>query len=80
MNEVERELLGALVALERIAGSGEPGPKPGLGEALARVESTARRLPVGSAPDLLHYLGKRSYEKARLFLEGRDPEQGACPR
>ncbi len=80
MNVVERELLDALVGLEGVAGSGAPGPRPGLAEALRRVEEAARRLPAGTSGDLLHYLGKRSYEKARLWLEGKDPEQGACPR
>jgi hypothetical protein len=79
MNTAERELMEALVGFERLVGSGVPGPKPGLGEALARIDAASRRLPVGTPPDLLHYLGKRSYEKARLWLEGKDPEQGVCP-
>jgi len=34
----------------------------------------------GTDPQLLHYLQKKSYEKARLFLQGRDAEnvQGSC--
>lgn len=27
---------------------------------------------------LRHYLGKRSYEKAWILLEGGDPEKGIC--
>jgi hypothetical protein len=39
-----------------------------------------RALPAGTSPDLLHYLHKRSYEKARLWLQGRDAENvdGPC--
>ena len=35
-----------------------------------------------TAPDLLHYLQKKSYEKARLWLESRHPEiqKGGCRR
>jgi hypothetical protein len=80
MNAVEHELLEALVRLERVVGTGAPGPKPGLAEALQGIQDTARRLPPGTSGELLHYLGKRSYEKARLWLEGKDPEQGVCPR
>jgi len=45
-----------------------------------RLEALARKLPRGSNPDLLHYLNRKSYEKARLLLEGRDPEnaRGTC--
>lgn len=80
MNAVEAELLEALRNLEGVVGTGAPGPRPGLAAALAQVESAGRRLPPGTAPDLLHYVQKRSYEKARLWLEGEDPEKGACPR
>lgn len=47
---------------------------------LREIDALLRQLPPGSDPDLLHYLHKRSYEKARLHLQGLDPEQGACPR
>ena len=45
---------------------------------LAELTRLTRSLPPGADPDLLHYLNRRSYEKARLFLEGIDPETGAC--
>jgi len=38
------------------------------------------QLPPQTDPQLLHYLHKKSYEKARLFLQGRDAENqfGNC--
>ena len=45
---------------------------------LAELTRLSRTLPANADPDLLHYLNRRSYEKARLFLEGIDPETGAC--
>ncbi len=45
---------------------------------LTELTRLTRSLPPGADPDLLHYLNRRSYEKARLFLEGIDPETGAC--
>jgi len=40
------------------------------------------QLPPDTDPNLLHYLHRKSYEKARLLLQGRDTEnaQGSCGR
>ena len=43
----------------------------------ARIDELAKQLPRGANPALLHYLQKKSYEKARLFLQGRDAENQA---
>ena len=55
-------------------------PKPSLLPLFALLEELTKQLPRGADPDLLHYLHKKSYEKARLLLEGRDQEneRGAC--
>ena len=45
---------------------------------LTELTRLTRSLPPDADPDLLHYLNRRSYEKARLFLEGIDPETGTC--
>jgi hypothetical protein len=39
-----------------------------------------RQLPRDADPNLLHHLHKKSYEKARLLLEGRGVEnaRGSC--
>jgi len=44
------------------------------------LDELTRKLPPNADPGLLHYLHKKSYEKARLFLEGRDAENqlGNC--
>jgi hypothetical protein len=60
----------------------EANPKPDLQALFADLDELTHRLPKGADPNLLHYLHKKSYGKARLFLEGRDAEnlQGNCPR
>jgi hypothetical protein len=45
-----------------------------------RLDELAGQLPKISDPTLLHYLQKKSYEKARLCLLGRETEnqRGTC--
>lgn len=50
------------------------GEKKDLISIFAKIDRLARQLPSETDPRLLHYLHKRSYEKARLWLQGRDPE------
>ena len=47
-----------------------------------RIDALAASLPPGTDGELRHYLQKKSYEKARLFLEGRfaEIEKGGCLR
>lgn len=52
-------------------------PKPSLLPIFARLDELTRQLPRHADPTLLHYLHKKSYEKARLFLEGREAENQA---
>ena len=52
-------------------------PKPSLLPRFARLDESTRQLPRHADPTLLHYLHKKSYEKARLFLEGREAENQA---
>jgi hypothetical protein len=52
-------------------------PKPDLLQFFARIDELARQLPSDADPALLHYLQKKSYEKARLHLQGRDAENRA---
>ncbi len=49
-------------------------PKPNLLPLFARIDELTEQLPRGTDPTLLHYLHKKSYEKARIFLQGRDAE------
>jgi len=81
MTETEQNILASLVALEQAVESiATSNPKPDLLQLFAQVDELARRLPPGTDPTLLHYLQKKSYQKARLFLEGREAEnqRGNC--
>jgi hypothetical protein len=52
-------------------------PKPDLLPLFTRIDELARQLPSDTDPALLHCLHKKSYEKARFFLQGRDAENRA---
>jgi len=75
---IEQTLLNALVELEQAVNSlRTANPKPDLPARFVRIDELAKQLPRGADPALLHYLQKKSYEKARLFLQGRDAENQA---
>jgi hypothetical protein len=81
MTETERTILHTLLELESaVAAMPTSHPKPNLLPIFNRLDELTRSLPPASDPQLLHYLHKKSYQKARLFLEGRDAEnaQGNC--
>ena len=81
MTETEDAILQALIELDTVVkGMATAKPKPNLLPIFERIDDLARQLPRGTDPQLLHYLHKKSYEKARLFLQGRDAEnvQGSC--
>ncbi len=75
---VETELLAALTHLaETVKAIPTANPKPSLLPIFAQLDELTRQLPRQADPTLLHYLHKKSYEKARLFLQGRDAENQA---
>jgi hypothetical protein len=81
MHVVEKEILAALKQLDTAVKSmPAANPKPDLLQHFARIDELARQLPRDTDPTLLHYMHKKSYEKARLFLNGRDAENqvGNC--
>jgi hypothetical protein len=81
MTETERAILKTLVELDgAVKSMATANPKPNLLPLFARLDELTRALPKDAAPDLLHYLHRKSYEKARLWLEGRDAEnaRGSC--
>ena len=55
-------------------------PKPSLLPLFARLDELTGGLPPDASPQLLHYLHKKSYEKARLWLEGKHAQiaRGGC--
>lgn len=83
MTAIERDILAALTELDTtVKTMATANPKPNILPLLQRVEALADQLPRSTAPDLLHYMHKKSYEKARLWLEGRFAEiqTGGCKR
>jgi hypothetical protein len=75
---VETKLLDALGELDQAVKSlPTASPKPDLLPLFARLDELAKQLPPDTDPTLLHYLHQKSYEKARLFLRGRDAENRA---
>ena len=83
MTETEQDILSSLIELDRAVQTLRTAdPKPDLRPIFARLDRLTEQLPASADPNLLHYLHKKSYEKARLFLEGRDSEngRGGCRR
>ena len=77
-SSVERQLLAALTQLEAtVRVLATASPKPSLLQLFTRIDELAGQLPRDTDPALLHYLHKKSYEKARLHLLGRDAENQA---
>ena len=77
----EQNILDTLLELERtIESMPRTTPRPSLLPLFARLDDLTRALPATADPTLLHYLHKKSYQKARLFLQGREAEnaRGNC--
>ena len=45
---------------------------------MARLDDFAARGRAGLHPQLVHFLDRRSYAKALVFLEGDTPDPGLC--
>lgn len=83
MTAIERNILDSLNELDAaVKTMPTANPKPNLLPLFARIESLANQLPRETAPDLLHYMQRKSYEKARLWLQGHFDEiqKGGCSR
>jgi len=79
MNEIEEKILGALKELEAAAKAmPAANPKPNLLPLFARIEELAGQLPRTTDPELLHFLQRKSYGKARIRLEGAAAARGSC--
>lgn len=74
MTDTESEILKTLRQLET-----EAARRGNVLPLLQSLDSLTRVLPKNADPDLLHYLHKRSYEKARIHLEGAQADPGTCP-
>ena len=75
---LEDNLLNAIVALDdAVKTMPTANPKPNLLPLFARIDELTKQLPRNADPQLLHYLHKKSYEKARLWLQDRETENQA---
>ena len=75
MTDVEAQILETLLELDgAVKSMATVRVKPNLQPLFARLEQLTRELPKSAPPDLLHYMHRKSYEKARLFLKGRNAE------
>lgn len=78
MNEIEAQILGALKELDAaVKTMPTANPKPTLLPLFTRIDELARQLPHGTDPELLHFLQRKSYEKARARLEGLGVARGS---
>ena len=81
MSATERDILQTLTELENaVKAMATTNPKPNLSPLLNRIDALTDQLPKETDATLLHYLHRKSYEKARLWLEGRETENqaGSC--
>ena len=75
---LEKQILAALEELNGLVQSLPTAqPKPSLLPHLERLDELTRQLPRETHPDLRHYLQRKSYEKARLWLLDRGAENAA---
>ncbi len=75
---VEQQLLEALVELDgAIKAMPVANPKPSLLPYFTRIDELAGQLPPAADAELRHFLQRKSYEKARRFLQGRGGENQA---
>jgi hypothetical protein len=78
---LENQLLTVLTQLEEtVKTMPSVGVRPSLLPLFQQIDEFTRQLPRHTDPALMHYLHKKSYEKARLYLQGRDAENqlGNC--
>ena len=72
ITQIEQQILDSLTASEAaVARMAEANPKPDLLPIFSRLDELTCQLPPGTEPDLLHYLHRKSYQKACAFLRER---------
>ncbi|MBI3882253.1 MAG: hypothetical protein HY301_19620 [Verrucomicrobia bacterium] len=81
MTATEQALLDTLLDLEaEVKRMATANPKPNLLPLFARLDELAAQLPPDSDAELRHFLQRKSYEKARMKLEGQAATRGSCGR
>ena len=79
MTATEQAILDTLLDLEaKAAQMATANPKPNLLPVFARLDELASTLPADADPELRHFLQRRSYEKARMKLQGMAAARGSC--
>jgi len=81
MTDTETRILDTLLELEgMVNGMAAATPRPNLLPLFARLDELAGSLPADADPELRHFLQRKSYQKARLLLQGRGQEnrRGSC--
>ena len=77
---IEDELLKALLSFEAAVTLVSKDSKTDLMVHFNHIDKLTAQLPKNTDKELLHYLHKKSYEKARMLLEGNNDEiqKGGC--
>ena len=81
MTDTEDRILNTLLELETaVNGLATANPKPKLVDLFSRLDELGAQLPPDADPELKHFLLRKSYQKARLLLQGRGADQprGSC--
>ena len=68
----EQQVKAALAEFEKGLSSGQSEM---VGQALSKLNQYSETAPSDTHPQLIHYLKKRSYQKAIQWLNGEDPER-----
>ena len=77
---IEDELLKALLSFEAAVTLVSKDSKTDLMAHFNQIDKLTAQLSKNTDKELLHYLHKKSYEKARMLLEGNNDEiqKGGC--
>ena len=81
MTQLEEQLHAALLDLDCTVKQMRATKQPvDLMPLFGRIDELGAQLPPGTDPQLLHFLQRKSFEKATLWLEGRKAEitRGIC--
>lgn len=81
MTDVENRILATLLELETAVNNmATATPRPNLLPLFTKLDEMAGSLPPDADPELKHFLLRKSYQKARLLLQGRGAEnrRGSC--
>jgi hypothetical protein len=81
MTQLEQQLYDALTALDQaVKGFAATKQPVDLMPLFRRIDELGAQLPPGTDPQLLHFLQRKSFEKATLWLEDRKAEitRGIC--